>query len=221
MEGVRAGAGRGDLLAALEDRVKAEETQLAPLIQLHFPDLSDDYLNKVLVETGQRFFKKEPMDAPGYADLALRRRELLKNRFEARKNIGEDRLQVQEGLESSEELLQRVRAAEEQLARTPAALKAIRCRLRRRRQSFYEEELRLAWKRRDLAATFRWSRLLGGRRWGAQGVVGSTPLEKCVEGRVDQARSRRRRPHVNEGSSCKYDCLFCHKTKTFTQSFFR
>ena len=26
----------------------------------------------------------------------------------------------------------------------------------------------MAWKRRDLAATFRWSRLLGGRRWGAK-----------------------------------------------------
>ena len=33
---------------------------------------------------------------------------------------------------------------------------------------FYEGVLRLAWKRRDLAATFRWSRLLGGRRWGAR-----------------------------------------------------
>ena len=78
MEGVRAGAGRGDFLAVLEDRVKAEETQWAPLLQLHFPDLWADYLNKVLVETGQRFFKKEPMDAPGYADLTARRRELLK-----------------------------------------------------------------------------------------------------------------------------------------------
>ena len=82
-------------MAALEDRVKAEETQWAPLLQLHFPDLLDDYLNKVLVETGQRFFKKEPMDAPGYADLAARRRELLTHRLEARK----DRLQEQEGLE--------------------------------------------------------------------------------------------------------------------------
>ena len=95
MEGVRAGTGRGDFLAALEDR---EETQWAPLLHLHFPGLLDDYLNKVLVETGQRFFKKEPMDAPGYADLAARRRELLKNRLEARKDIGEDRLQEQEGL---------------------------------------------------------------------------------------------------------------------------
>ena len=69
MEGVRAGTGRGDFLAAVEDRVKAEETQWAPLPQLHFPDLLDDYL-----------FKKEPMDAPGYADLAARRRELLTQR---------------------------------------------------------------------------------------------------------------------------------------------
>ena len=117
---------------------------------------------------GERVFKKEPMDAPGYADLAARRRELLKNRLEARKDIGEDRLQEEEGLESPEELLQRVRAVEEQLVRTSAALKAIRCHLRQRRQSFYEEELQLAWKRRDLAAIFRWSRLLGGRRWGSK-----------------------------------------------------
>ena len=68
----------------------------------------------------------------------------------------------------AEELQQRVRTAKEQLASTSAILKAIRLRLRRRRQSFYEEELRLAWRRRDLAATFRWSRLLGGRRWGAK-----------------------------------------------------
>ena len=134
MEGVRAGTGRGDFLAALKDRVKAEETQWAPLLQVHFPDLLDDYLNKVLVETGQRFFKKEPMDAPGYADLAARRRELLTHRLEARKDFGEDRLQGEEGVERSEEIQQRVRVAEEQLARTSAVLKAIRCRLRRRRQ---------------------------------------------------------------------------------------
>ena len=118
MEGVRAGTWRGDFLAALEDRVKAEEMQLAPLLQLHFPDQLDDYLNKVLVETVQRFFKKEPMDAPGCADLAARRRELLKQQLEARKNIGEDRLQGQDGMERSEELQQKVRIAEEQLART-------------------------------------------------------------------------------------------------------
>ena len=69
------------------------QAQWAPLLQLHFPDLLDDYLDNVLVETGQRLFKKEPMDAPSYADFAARRRELLKNRLEARKDIREDRLQ--------------------------------------------------------------------------------------------------------------------------------
>ena len=67
---------------------------------------------------------------------------------------------------------------------TSAILKTIRLRLRRRRQSFYEEELRLAWKRRDLAATFRWSRLLGGRRWGAKkrdyrAMSAALPLKKA------------------------------------------
>ena len=104
--------------------------------------------------------------------------------FEARKSIGEDRLLGQEGVESAEELQQRVRTAKEQLASTSAILKAIRLRLRRRRQSFYEEELRLAWKRRDLAATFRWSRLLGGRRWGAKkrdyrAMSAALPLKKA------------------------------------------
>ena len=73
----------------------------------------------------EQLFKQEPMDAPGYADLAAKRRELLKNRLEARKDIGEDRLQGQEGLESSEELLQIVRAAEEQLAMAPMAKKTV------------------------------------------------------------------------------------------------
>ena len=131
MEGVRAGTGRGDFLAALEDRVKAEESQWAPLLQLHYPDLLDDYLNKVLVETGQRFFRKEPMDAPGYADLAARTRELLTHRLEARKDMGEDRFQEREGLERSEDLQQSIRVADEQLARTSAVPKAIRLRLRR------------------------------------------------------------------------------------------
>ena len=87
-------------------------------------------------------------------------------------------------MESAEELQQRVRTVKEQLASTSAILKAIRLRLRRRRQSFYEEELRLAWKRRDLAATFRWSRLLGGRRWGAKkrdyrAMFAALPLKKA------------------------------------------
>ena len=87
-------------------------------------------------------------------------------------------------MESTDELQQRVRTAKEQLASTSAILKAIRLRSRRRRQSFYEEELRLAWKRRDLAATFRWSRLLGGRRWGAKkrdyrAMSAALPLKKA------------------------------------------
>ena len=160
--------GRADFLAALEQRVKAEEAQWSPLEQLHYPDKLNDYINKALVETGQRFFKKEPMDAPGYSDLAAQRREFLSQRLEARKSIGVDRLRGQDGLDRLEELERKVRIAEEQLASTSAVLKAIRVRMRRRRQGFCEEELRLAWKRRDLAATFRWSRLLGGRRWGAK-----------------------------------------------------
>ena len=184
MEGVRVGTKRSEFLAALEDRVGAEEARWTPLLELHYPDLLDDYLNEILVETGQRFFKKEPMDAPDYSDLAAKRRELLVQRLEARKSIGEDRLLGQEGVESAEELQQRVRTAKEQLASTSAILKAIRLRLRRRRQSFYEEELRLAWKRRDLAATFRWSRLLGGRRWGAKkrdyrAMSAALPLKKA------------------------------------------
>ena len=73
MEGVRVGTKRSEFLAALEDRVGAEEARWTPLLELHYPDLLDDYLNKILVETGQRFFKKEPMDAPGYSDLAAKR----------------------------------------------------------------------------------------------------------------------------------------------------
>ena len=91
MEGVRVGTKRSEFLAALEDRVGAEEAQWTPLLQLHHPDLLDDYLNEILVETGQRFFKKEPMDAPDYSDLAAKRRELLAQRLEARKSIGGDR----------------------------------------------------------------------------------------------------------------------------------
>ena len=184
MEGVRVGTKRSEFLAALEDRVGAEEARWTPLLELHYPDLLDDYLNEILVETGQRFFKKEPMDAPGYSDLAAKRRELLAQRLEARKSIGEDCLLGQEGVESAEELQQRVRTAKEQLASTSAILKAIRLRLRRRRQSFYEKELRLVWKRRDLAPTFRWSRLLGGRRWGAKkrdyrAMSAALPLKKA------------------------------------------
>ena len=98
MEGVRVGSGRADFLAALEDRVKTEEAQWSPLLQLHYPNKLGDYLNKVLVETGERFFKKEPMDAPGYSDFAAKRRELLSQWLEARKSIGVDRLRGQDGL---------------------------------------------------------------------------------------------------------------------------
>ena len=98
MEGVRVGTGRADFLKALEDRVKTEEAQWSQLLQLHYPDKLDDYLNKVLVETRQRVFKKEPMDAPGYSDLAAQRRELLSQRLEARKSVGVDRLRGQDGL---------------------------------------------------------------------------------------------------------------------------
>ena len=97
------GTGRADFLAALEQGVQGEEVQWSPLLQLHYPDKLNDYINKVLVETGQRFFKKEPMDAPGYSDLPAKRRELLSQRLEARKSIGVD-LRGQDGLERREEL---------------------------------------------------------------------------------------------------------------------
>ena len=130
------GIKRSEFLAALEDRVGAEEARWTLLLELHYPDLLDDYLNEILVKTGQRFFKKEPMDAPDYSDFAAERRELLAQRLEARKSFGEDCLLRQEGVESAEELQQRVRTAEEQLASISAILKALRLRLRRRRQSF-------------------------------------------------------------------------------------
>ena len=79
-----------------------------------------------------------------------------------------DRLRGQDGLGRLEDLEQKARTAEEQLASTSAVLNAVRVRMRRRRQGFYEKELRTVWKRRDLAATIRWSMLLGGRRWGAE-----------------------------------------------------
>ena len=72
MEGVRVGTKRSEFLAALEDRVGAEEARWTPLLELHYPDVLDDYHNEILVETGQRFFKKEPMDAPDYSDLAAK-----------------------------------------------------------------------------------------------------------------------------------------------------
>ena len=81
------------------------------------------------------------MDAQGHSDLAAKRRELLFYMLEARKSFGVDRLRGQDGL----------RTTEEQLGSTSAFLKAIRVRMRCRRHGFYEEVLRMAWKRRDLA----------------------------------------------------------------------
>ena len=98
--------------------------------------------DKVLAETEQRFFKKEPMDAQDHSDLAAKRRELRFFIGWRRERVsGVDRLRGQDGL----------RTAEEQLASTSAFLKAIRVQMLRRRQGFYEEVLRTAWKRRDMA----------------------------------------------------------------------
>ena len=47
MEGVRVGTKRSEFLAALEDRVGAEEARWTPLLELHYPDLLDDYLKKI------------------------------------------------------------------------------------------------------------------------------------------------------------------------------
>ena len=127
-----------ECLAALEDRAGAEEARWTlALLQLHYPDLLDDYLNKILVETGQRFFKKEPMDAADYSDLATKAEGAT---CAAARGQEEHWRRSPSGaggcVESAEELQQRVRTAQEQLANTSATLKTIRLRLRRRRQSF-------------------------------------------------------------------------------------
>ena len=114
-----------------------------------------------------------------------------------RQSIGVDRLRGQDGLDQLKQLERNVRIAEEQLASTSAVLKAIRVRMRRRRQGFYVEELHSAWKRRDLAATFRRSRLLrrsalGCQEEGLQSADGSAAVLEGLAGRVDQARSGRR-----------------------------
>ena len=133
MEGVRVGTRRGDFLAALEDRVKAEETQWAPLLQLHFPDQLDDCLNKVLVERGQRLLR-QVMQTWQREGGSYSRNGWRPGRTSARiVSRGRRAWNVRS------ELQQKVRIAEEQLARTSASLKAIRLWLRRRRQSFYEE----------------------------------------------------------------------------------
>ena len=47
MEGVRVGTKRSEFLAALEDRVGAEEARWTPLLELHYPYLLDDQLNEI------------------------------------------------------------------------------------------------------------------------------------------------------------------------------
>ena len=146
MEGVRVGSGRAEFLEALEDRVKTVEAQWSPVLQLHYPDKLDDCFNKVLVETGERFFKKEPMDAPGFSDLAAKRRELFSQRWRRERisgwtvSVGRMDWGDWKSLSNRSEL----------------------------RRNSWPALQRLAWKKRDLAATFRWSRLLGGGRWGAK-----------------------------------------------------
>ena len=58
MEGVRVGTKRSEFLAALENRVGAEEARWTPLLELHYPDVLDDYLNEILVETGATFLQE-------------------------------------------------------------------------------------------------------------------------------------------------------------------
>ena len=90
MEGVRARA-RDELTSwqhwSNESRRKRSSGHLS-FNCTHHPDKLNDYINKVLVETGQRFFKREPIDAPGYSDLAAQRREFLSQRLEARRVSG-------------------------------------------------------------------------------------------------------------------------------------
>ena len=53
------------------DRVKAEEMQWAPLLQLHFSDQLDDYLNKGSDRDGEAILQERTRwMPPGYADLA-------------------------------------------------------------------------------------------------------------------------------------------------------
>ena len=218
MEGVRVGTKRSEFLSG-EQRRRDGPHCLSCTTQTCWTTIS----MKSWSRRGNASSRKSRWTPRITQTLAAKRRELLAQRLEARKSIGEDRLLGQEGVESSEELQHRVRTAKEQLASTSAILKAIRLRLRRRRQSFYEEELRLAWKRRDLAATFRWSRLLGGRRWGAkkrdyramsaalpvkkawkdewtkpgaEGCMGAVELESWSEWRI-QSRDLARRTELN------------------------
>ena len=70
--------------------------------------------------------RKSRLDALGYSEMAAKRRALLSQRLETRKSIGVDRLRGQGGFGRLEELEQKGRTAEEQLASTSAFLKAIR-----------------------------------------------------------------------------------------------
>ena len=70
MEGVRVGTKRSEFLSALEDRVRAEEARWTPLLELHYPDLLDDYLNEILVETGQRLLQERADGRPGLLRLS-------------------------------------------------------------------------------------------------------------------------------------------------------
>ena len=194
MEGVRVGTKRSEFLSALEDRVGAEEARWTPLLELHYPDLLDDYLNEILVETGQRFFKKEPMDAPDYSDLAAKRRELLVQRLEARKSIGEDRLLVQEGVESAEEPQQRVRTAKEQLASTSAILKCNTIAVTETKTVLLRRGAQVGVEETGLGGHFsmesiaRWE-TLGSQEERLQGDVCCTSVKEGLERCVDQTGS--------------------------------
>ena len=126
------------------------------------------------------------MDAPDYSDLAAKRRELLAQRLEARKSIGEDRLLGQEGVEIAEELQQRVRTAKEQLARTSVILKTIRLRLRRRRQSFFLRGAQVGVEETGFGGHFSMESLarretLGSQEERLQGDVGCTSVKEGLE----------------------------------------
>ena len=105
-------------------------------------------------------------------------------RLEARKSIGEDPLLGQEGVESAEELQQRVRHRKGAAGQHLSDFESNTIAVTETKTVLLRRKLRLAWKRRDLAATFRWSRLLGGRRWGAKkrdyrAMSAALPLKKA------------------------------------------
>ena len=74
------------LLGWLDDRLSEQRYRTTPVV---LTDANDGVgLELRNVETGQRFFKKEPMDAAGFSDLAAQRREFLSQRLEVTKSIG-------------------------------------------------------------------------------------------------------------------------------------